>query len=526
MDGMKKIWTDIKDGWTNLGKSKRVGLGWVLFLVISLVMGLTYYTQKVEYATLFSNLEEADAGAIVNDIKTKGIDYNLEDDGTTILIDQTQVDTYRIELAVNDLLPKSTTGFEIFDETSMMATDEDRKIMYQRAVTGELERSISALDSIEMAKVMLSLPEDSVFTNEENQSKASASVVLTPLSGSQIPTSAVQGIASLISGAVDNLPKENIKIVDTAGNLLSTALENEGNLNATDLVSKYQAITKSYEQELEQKLFQTLAPIYGIDKLTVSVNADMNFDSNESEIINYGDSSVRSETVSAGGGTIDVEEGEGFDNSINQVQSGEEGGNATYDRTTNYELNSETTNTIKAPGEVEKLSASVIFDGNLSPAEQESLEAIVATTIGTVEERADVISVQGIDFAPQADMTETTVPEQLKNTVRNTLLRYWPYLAGGAVLLSVLIFVILLMRRRSDDDDEELDFFDEEEPEPIVRPARPVQPTEEQKKAKEKADLKRELNKNMSEKETQVREYAKDSPEGAADLIKIWMKDE
>ncbi|MBC9824490.1 flagellar basal-body MS-ring/collar protein FliF [Carnobacterium inhibens] len=524
MNGIKKIWTGIKDGWTNLGKSKRIGLGVVLVLVITIVTALTFYTQKVEYATLFSNLEEADAGTIVNDIKAKGIDYKLEDNGTTILIDQAQVDTYRIELAVNDMLPKSNTGFEIFDETSMMATDEDRKIMYQRAVTGELERSISALDSIEQAKVLLSLPEDSVFTNEENQSKASASVVLTPISGSQIPVSAVQGIASLISGAVDNLPKENIKIVDTAGNLLSTALEDEGNLNATDLVSKYQAITRSYEQELEQKLIQTLGPIYGIEKLTVAVTAEMNFDSSESEIINYGDSSVRSETVSAGGGTIDVEEGEGFENSINQIETGEEGGNSTYDRTTNYELNSETTNTVKAPGEVERLSTSVIFDGNLSPADKEALEAIVATTVGSVEER-DVISIQGIDFATTTDAIETTAPEQLKSSIKDVMMQYWPYLVGGLAIVVILILLLTLLRRRSTDDDE-LDFFDEEEPEPIVAPQRPVKPLDEERKAKEKADLKRELNKNMSEKESTVRDYAKESPEGAADLIKIWMKDE
>lgn len=524
MNGIKKIWTGIKDGWTNLGKSKRIGLGVVLVLVITIVTALTFYTQKVEYATLFSNLEEADAGTIVNDIKAKGIDYKLEDNGTTILIDQAQVDTYRIELAVNDMLPKSNTGFEIFDETSMMATDEDRKIMYQRAVTGELERSISALDSIEQAKVLLSLPEDSVFTNEENQSKASASVVLTPISGSQIPVSAVQGIASLISGAVDNLPKENIKIVDTAGNLLSTALEDEGNLNATDLVSKYQAITRSYEQELEQKLIQTLGPIYGIEKLTVAVTAEMNFDSSESEIINYGDSSVRSETVSAGGGTIDVEEGEGFENSINQIESGEEGGNSTYNRTTNYELNSETTNTVKAPGEVERLSTSVIFDGNLSPADKEALEAIVATTVGSVEER-DVISIQGIDFATSTDVIETTAPEQLKSSIQDVMMRYWPYLVGGLAIVVILILLLTLLRRRSTADDE-LDFFDEEEPEPIVAPRSPVKPLDEERKAKEKADLKRELNKNMSEKESTVRDYAKESPEGAADLIKIWMKDE
>ena len=91
------------------------------------------------------------------------IAYKLADNGTTILIDKDQVDEYRINLAVDNKLPNTSTGFELFDDANMMTTDEDRKIMYQRAVTGELQRAIESIDAVKSAKVLLVMPEESVF---------------------------------------------------------------------------------------------------------------------------------------------------------------------------------------------------------------------------------------------------------------------------------------------------------------------------------------------------------------------------
>lgn len=534
MESVKNMWNGIKEGWKNLGKPKQLGLSAIVIIIVAIVMGLTYYTQKVEYATLFSNLEESDAGTIVNDLKTKKIAYKLEDNGTTILVEQDQVDTYRIDLAVNDMLPQNSIGFEIFDATSMMATDEDRKIMYQRAITGELERSISALDSIKSAKVLLSMPEDSVFTSQEDRSKASASVVLTTANG-QIPEdAAVQGIASLIAGAVDDLPKENIKIVDTKGNLLSAALEDDSSINATDMVSKYQAIKDRYEQELEKKLVSTLGPIFGIEKLTVAVNADMNFDSIQSENVNYSDEPVlRSETVSASGGTIDVAEGTGTDNAINEVIEGEGGTSSTYDRTANYELDTETTSTVKAPGSINRLTTSIILDKQLSNAEEEQVDEIVKATIGFSEERDDTVTVQGMTFAKEPEEIEPTTPQaEIGESVKETLMRDWPYLAGGlGVLILLIVLLRIIWRKPNRAEDDELDFYEEtpsdtaanelkSELEAMKRKANREQ------KQKETAELTEELNQAMSAKETAARTYAKENPEASADLIKIWMKDE
>ena len=163
MNQLKSTMGAIREGWLGLSTPKKAGLITALLSIFLLVSGLSYYSQRVEYTTLFSGLEEADAGIIVNDLEAKAISYKLEDNGRTILIDDTQLDKYRIQLAVDGMMPETSTGFEIFDETSMMATDEDRNIMYQRAVTGELERAITSLQSVESAKVILSIPEGSVF---------------------------------------------------------------------------------------------------------------------------------------------------------------------------------------------------------------------------------------------------------------------------------------------------------------------------------------------------------------------------
>src|SRR5690606_2037716 len=212
----------------------------ILTAIILVVGGLTYITKKVDYSVLFSEMEASDAGLIVDDLEAQGVAYKLEDNGTTILIDSSLVDKYRIELAMNDMVPENSIGFEIFDTSSMMATDEDRNIMYQRAVSGELERAISTLDTVKSAKVILSMPEDSVFVDQENRAEASASVVITPRK-SDISPAEVQGIASLMAGAVDNLPQENIKIVDNNGNLLSSALGDES-VNSATLKNQYRDI--------------------------------------------------------------------------------------------------------------------------------------------------------------------------------------------------------------------------------------------------------------------------------------------
>src|SRR5690606_7391393 len=145
MGVLKNFGNTIKSGWGGLSRLKRIGLVSLLTMIVLVGGIVSFVAQKTDYVLLFSDIEPADSGAIVGDLDAQGIAYRLEDNGTTIYIDEKYVDKYRIELAVKDMLPNASVGFEIFDATSMMATDEDRKIMQQRAIQGELERAIGAL---------------------------------------------------------------------------------------------------------------------------------------------------------------------------------------------------------------------------------------------------------------------------------------------------------------------------------------------------------------------------------------------
>lgn len=157
--------------WQDQSRVKKVA--WISSLIsILIVVGVvTYLTTRVQYGVLFTDLSDADAGSVAETLKSEDIPYKLGDDGKTILIPQDKVNQTRIDLAVDNKLPDSSTGFELFDNTSVMTTDEDRKVMYQRAVTGELERAISSLNEVQKAKVMLVMPSQSVFSDSGNAKK-------------------------------------------------------------------------------------------------------------------------------------------------------------------------------------------------------------------------------------------------------------------------------------------------------------------------------------------------------------------
>lgn len=521
MNQFKNIGNGVKEGWKGLSRLKKVGLITILTSIVTIASSLAYYAQRVEYTTLFSNLEEADAGTIVNDLDSQGIAYKLEDNGATILIDAEQVDKYRIQLAVDGLLPETATGFEIFDETSMMATDEDRKIMYQRAVTGELERTISALDSVESADVILSIPEENVFATDQEGQEGSASVMIATKTGQELPASAIQGIASLISGAVDNLPKTNIKIVDTNGNDLSGVLQDEQSAGATDLVSRYQTIKNNYEDELEQKLMDTLSPIYGAENLSVSLNVDLDFDSVEKEVVDYGEAAIRSQSTSTTGDAQAQADASANANTASAAATSEEDGTpAIYDQTTNNELDTVTTKIANAPGSLKRLTATVIYNGSLDANQALQLENATKTTIGYDANRDDQVAVEGIAFVQQ---TKEIAAENVsaKADLTAYVQKYGVYLAGGLGISILLMVLIILLRKKKKDDHQEDAFENYQEPFTVAQP----EPQIHIPPAKKTETVPTSVEIQVNGKEDRFRTYAKENPEMVADLIKIWMKD-
>lgn len=532
----------VKDRWQNLSAMmKRIIVLGIMSLFI--VIGTFYYiSTRVEYGVLFTDLSQADAGTIVNDLKEKKIAYKLEDNGSTIMIDQKEIDGYRIDLAVENKLPDSSTGFELFDQSDMMTTDEDRKVMYQRALTGELERAIGSLDGVQKVKVILVTPDDGVFSSEKKD--ATASIILTlnkPLSDS-----AIQGIVTLASGAVENLNPENVKVVDGNGQVLAGGSEENSLSNASD---RYISIKNTYEDALEKKVKKLLEPIYGAENLQVSINVDLDFDSVESTRTTYNNPEIRSESVEATGSADAIQEaqtGQANDN-VTVVTGDDAEGNRTYRRDVNNELDTEITKTISAPGMIERMTSSVVISGNLPANVQQEVRALVASAVGYDEERGDEIAIQGVNFTQaeaQAEENPTTTEQQ------NILSNLWIYLAiGGGILLVSLITlgIFLMLRRRRQDDflvDDEEEMMEEVVPNfnERVQPKAPVTEAnladsiasmvnpssaemDDYDEEDEYESRPKRVRSKAVDRDKRAKEFANDNPEIAAELIRAWTKE-
>lgn len=544
IDKLREFQERAVSGWKNLNTVKKSGLILVTLSVIIVILLTTYMAKKTNYVVLFSDLTEAESGVIVQDLDEKAIKYKLENNGTKVLIDEMHLDKFRIDLAVDNKLPNKSTGFEIFDEKNMMATDEDRKIMYQRAVTGELQRAIEALETVKKAKVMLVIPDKSIFENKMKE--ASASIVLGLNSGQAPSESTIQGIASLTSGAVENLPVKNIKIVDEQGTVLSAFLDQENGINATDLASKYQVLKQEFERNLEEKTTGLLETVFEPGKVKLMVNVDLDFDSIEKTTVTYADPKIRSENVQATGGTINQEQIQGGnvnDNVTNVVGNNADQNSKSFNRSVNNELDTETTKVLNAPGVVKKVSASVLINENLTPVESTQLEALVRSAIGFEQERGDSIAIQGMKFAGEPVPAEMTTTDKISRSIFQSLKDnlIWLALVAGLLITSMVVFRLFRKRRRATEEEE--DRVDVEqfmtdtanrtesllqkevvENEGIEQVVKEIE--NRQLRADEEADIEEQrLTKIVNEKEQQAKKYAKDNPDLAAELIKVWMKD-
>jgi flagellar M-ring protein FliF len=518
MDKIKDIARKVKGGWDNIDKKKRMTLIAALVAAALLVSFYTWYSTRVTYAVLFTNLELTDAANITADLDAKGnIKYKLENGGKDIYIDEKYVDKYRLQLATSGLMPQSSTGFEIFDNTSMMVTDADRKIMYQRALEGELQRSVMSLDEIKSARVHLVMSEESVFATEK--SKATASVIVDIKPGKKLNSDSVKGIVALISGAVDNLPEANIRVIDSSGNILNLGMATDSETSGTGNYTQQSQIKSNFESELENNILSLLGPAFGPDKVKVSVYADLDFDAQEQTVITYKDPVVRSEQKSATGTGAASSSASGNttdSNTQNVLDSSNSSGLASYDGTTNYELSQSTTKTVKAPGQVNKITTSIIYDGNLTAEQKASIQNLVATATGYDANRGDLINIEGVIFDTSYQDAVNGTDGTNASTSFFDKYKIFIFIGGGVLALALLLLAlrIVLGKKKKEGKSKmsadtpinvgaNIDIIDE-----IYR--KKIESTFEVKENK---------------KEKQVKDYVQEHPEIAADLIKAWLKD-
>ncbi|MEK7395231.1 MAG: flagellar basal-body MS-ring/collar protein FliF, partial [Fibrobacterota bacterium] len=219
----------LSEAWSKLEKGQKIVLGASAALAFLGLVSLVVFPsvaktmassdEKSGYGTLFRNLDAPEASQIVEGLKTNKVDYKLENNGRDILVKKDKLDEQRLALAAQGMPRSGFVGWEIFDKTQLGLTDFVQNINYRRALEGEIARTISGLGQVENARVLISIPKPSLFT--EKDQPPTASVVIKMKAGQELDRKSVKGIAQLIASSVESLKPSNVTILDSDGRVLN-----------------------------------------------------------------------------------------------------------------------------------------------------------------------------------------------------------------------------------------------------------------------------------------------------------------
>jgi len=410
---------------------------------------------------LFSDLNSSDVSAILKDLDTRGVKYELRGDGQTILVDKTVVPRLRLDLASKGIPAGGGVGYEIFDKgDAFSSTSFVQNINHMRALEGELSRTIRSISRVQAARVHLVIPEKRLFERDREPPRASIALKL----GGDLDAAQVRAIRHLVSSAVDGLKPERVSIVDERGRLLADGAQSENGVAGLGIEERQVGI----ERRLKLQIEDIVASIVGHGRARVQVSAalDVNriesrsetFDP-ESRVVRSSQNRTEASTTSEGGGAVTV------GNELPGAQPGQ-GGNAPRDNSqkneevVNYEISRTTRTEVLEGGRVKRLSVAVLVDGTYTrgangevtyqPRSNEDLERIgqlVRTAAGFDESRGDKLEVVNLRFAeapPTAtDLVEQSLMQQLLSVTKEDVIRFAEI---GVIALLTLIVLMVVVR--------------------------------------------------------------------------------
>lgn len=270
----------LADVMARLRASPRIALIIGVAAAVAVLVALLLWTRSPDYAVLYSGLSNRDGGDVVARLDQMQVPYKLTGGGSTIMVPRARVDRIRLQMASDGLPKGGGVGFELMDNEPFGISEFAEKVNYQRALEGELERSIETIDEVSGARVQLAMPKSSVFVRDQKQPKAS--VVLDLYSGRALAKGQVTAIQNLVASAVPGLPVDAVTIVDGRGHLLSGSDAEHGGADGSRL-----AYAARVEKTYQQRIQNLLAPIVGADNVRTQVVADLDFAKRERTSENY-----------------------------------------------------------------------------------------------------------------------------------------------------------------------------------------------------------------------------------------------
>lgn len=411
---------------------------------------------------LFADLSSQDVSAIVKDLDTRGIKYELRGDGQTILAPRADVPKLRLELAGKGIPSGGGVGYEIFDKgDAFSSTSFVQNINHLRALEGELSRTIRSIGRVQAARVHLVIPERRLFERDREPPRASIALKL----AGDLDNAQVRAIRHLVSSAVDGLKPDRVSIVDERGRLLADGAQGEQGMIGVALDERQGAI----ERRIKAQVDDIVASIVGPGRARVQVSAVLDSNRIESRSETYDPESkvIRSsQNRTEASASNEQREGVTVGNELpgaqqnqGQQQGQQRDTSSKNEEVVNYEISRTTRTEVQEGGRIRKLSVAVLVDGvysrqgnetNYQPRSQEELERIgqlVRTAIGFDRQRGDQVEVVNLRFAegPQAqtDLTEQTLMQQLASFSREDVVRFAEM---GVIALLVLIVLMVVVR--------------------------------------------------------------------------------
>lgn len=531
--GIGELRNQLLEVWRNLGRGQQIAVAGIGAISVVVIIVLVSWATTPEYGTLYSNLAEADAAAVAAKLKESKIPYELANGGATIRVPSRLLYETRLQLASAGLPQRGGVGFEVFNQTNFGMTDFIQKVNYQRALEGELARTIGHLGPVEQARVHLVNPQPALYTDDEKP--ATASVVLTLKPGQKIKEAQVRGIAQLVSSSVEGLALENVTIVDAGGNVLSASLADKNDPLRTS--SSQMETEKAFETDLEQRVQGMLDRVVGYGKTTVRARALFDWNQYEatSEIFSPDDREpqVRSshDSIERSGGTVDEVGGTPGVRANIPIYAGivtdtasTQGQYERRDTTTNYEVSKTLEKTSKSAGTIKKLSVAVVLDdaAPLSDEQINEVTKLVTAAAGIDASRGDVLTVSRMPYAKN-DLGDLTALEEAQQWDR--------YLEAGkiaAMILGPLLLLVILVRAtrgtRASQSYSTLQLPRGTRPELGARMAAPALASG-AAMAPVLADLPIEDSQQRFIKD-QVSLLARGKPEVMAELIKTWLEED
>jgi flagellar M-ring protein FliF len=432
----------------------------VIGLAVLLLGGLALssWMTKPTMSPLFTSLSAADASSVVDQLNTDGVAYQLTDGGSTVMVPANKLYDERLKLAAAGLPANSDgTGYGLLDTMSSTASDFQQQITYQRALEGELAKTVGAMQGVQTATVKLAIPQDTVFV--ATKADPTASVFVRTKAGVTLTADQVQAIVHLVSAGIENMKPTDVAVIDSTGKVLSTV----GGSPAAGTSGQQ---TGDYEARVQAAVQALLDQVVGAGKSAVTLNAVLNYDNTQRTTENFSAapstpplaSSTKSEqysgTGSAATGVL------GPDNIAVPSGNATNGTYASASSDLTNAVDKVTEVTTAAPGSVQRQSLAVAIDAKAAAGvDMTQLSAMLSAAAGIDPARGDTIAVQALAFdtstAKAAQDALAAADAQAAKDSSAALIRQG--VIGGVVLLIVLALIIAVARRSRRSRRESLD---------------------------------------------------------------------